>query len=146
MSRFLACLVLALVPGVAWAQTAADSSAIRASVLDYVESWYTGDAERMERALHPELAKRIIRTNAQGKNTLDQMGAMRLVQSVRAGYGKKTPPAEQIKVVAILDIYQNIASARAEMSGWIDHLHLAKWDGRWVIVNVLWDLKPTPSK
>ena len=46
--------VLAL-PAVARAQTAADSSAIRATALDYVEGWYEGNAERMSRALHPEL-------------------------------------------------------------------------------------------
>src|SRR4051812_14973787 len=40
--------------------TAADSAAIKATALDYIEGWYTGDAERMERALHPELAKRIV--------------------------------------------------------------------------------------
>jgi hypothetical protein len=28
------------------------------------------------------------------------------------------------------------------MSGWIDYMHMAKWNGRWVIVNVLWELKP----
>jgi hypothetical protein len=27
------------------------------------------------------------------------------------------------------------------MADWIDYLHLAKVDGRWVIVNVLWELK-----
>ncbi|MGH7551869.1 MAG: nuclear transport factor 2 family protein [Longimicrobiales bacterium] len=49
----------------ALARTAGDSAAIRATALDYVEGWYTGDAARMERALHPELAKRIVNTNPQ---------------------------------------------------------------------------------
>ena len=146
MWRLWLCFSLSLLPAAVQAQTAADSSAIRAAALDYVEGWYTGDAERMERALHPELAKRIIRTNAQGKSSLDQMGAMRLVQGARAGYGKSTPPAEQIKNVTILDIFHNAASVRAEMSGWIDYMHIGKWEGRWVIVNVLWETKPTPAK
>jgi hypothetical protein len=30
------------------------------------------------------------------------------------------------------------------MSGWVDYMHMAKWNGRWVIVNVLWELKPRP--
>ena len=127
------------------AQTAADSTAIRATALDYVEGWYTGDAARMERALHPELAKRIIRPDDKGKSTLDQMGAMRLVQGTRAGYGTKTPAEQQIKDVRILDIFQNAASVRAEMSGWIDYMHVGKWEGHWVIVNVLWERKPAPA-
>ncbi len=28
------------------------------------------------------------------------------------------------------------------MSDWIDYLHLARWNGEWKIVNVLWELKP----
>jgi hypothetical protein len=28
------------------------------------------------------------------------------------------------------------------MSEWIDYLHLARWNGEWKIVNVLWELKP----
>ena len=35
-----------------------NENAIRATVSDYIEGWFDGDAERMERALHPELAKR----------------------------------------------------------------------------------------
>jgi hypothetical protein len=28
------------------------------------------------------------------------------------------------------------------MSDWIDYMHIAKFNGRWVIVNVLWEMKP----
>lgn len=42
------------------AQTGADSAAVRASALDYAEGWYEGSSERMARALHPELVKRIV--------------------------------------------------------------------------------------
>ena len=43
--------------------------------------------------------------------------------------------------VVIYDIFRNVASVRATMSRWIDYMHIAKWNGRWVIVNVLWELK-----
>jgi hypothetical protein len=124
------------------AQTAADSAAIKKAALDYVEGWYEGNPERMERALHPELAKRIVRTDQNGRSRLEQMSAMSLVQGVKRGGGKDTPIAQQQKDVFILDIFQNTASAKAIMSGWIDYLHLAKWNGEWKIVNVLWELKP----
>jgi hypothetical protein len=128
------------------AQTAADSAAIKKAALDYVEGWYEGNTERMERALHPELAKRIVRTDQNGRSRLDQMSAMTLVQGVKRGGGKNTPVAEQQKDVFILDIYENTASAKAIMSGWIDYMHLAKWNGEWKIVNVLWELKPQKNK
>ncbi len=96
------------------AQSVSDADLIKQTALDYIEGWYEGNAERMERALHPELAKRIVRSDAKsGRSMLGQMSAMTLVQGVA--------------------------------SDWIDYLHMAKWNERWVIVNVLWELKP-PKK
>src|SRR5215218_5451924 len=90
----------------------ADRQAITQTALDYVEGWYSGDAERMERALHPDLAKRIVRTNEKGQSMLQQMSAMGLVQGVRAGYGKNTPKEKQQKDVTILDVFGNTASVK----------------------------------
>jgi len=127
-------------------QTAADSSGIRQAALDYIEGYYEGNAERMARAVHPELAKRIVNVDERGRYRLGQMSAMTLVEGTRAGGGKDTPVAERRKDVTIFDIYQNAASAKIYASGWVDYLHLAKWNGRWVIVNVLWELHPRPSQ
>ncbi len=126
---------------VAHAQSPADATAIKQTALDYIEGWYEGNPERMERALHPELAKRIVRTN-QGNSRLDQMSAMSLVQGTRRGGGKNTPAEKQQKDVTILDVYENAASVKVVASDWIDYLHMARFNGRWVIVNVLWELKP----
>ena len=120
----------------------ADKAAIKQTALDYIEGWYEGDAERMERALHPELAKRIVRTNPQGQSRLDQMSAMSLVQGTRRAYGKQTPKEKQQKDVTILDVFENAACAKVVAADWVDYLQLARWNGHWVIVNVLWELKP----
>jgi hypothetical protein len=64
---------------------------------------------------------------------------MTLVRNTRAGGGKDTPAAQQRKDVRILDIFENAASVRVDASSWVDYLHVAKWNGRWVIVNVLWE-------
>jgi putative lumazine-binding protein len=136
-------LLTLLAAAPAGAQTAGDSAAIRATALDYAEGWYTGDAERMGRAVHPELVKRIVVADtATGKSVLQNMGASALVNGTRHGYGKTTPRDKQQKDVTILDIFGNAASAKAVMADWVDYLQLAKVDGRWVIVNVLWEKKP----
>jgi hypothetical protein len=120
-----------------------DADSIIATALDYIEGWYEGDAERMERSLHPDLAKRIVRTEGEtSQNRLDHMGAMFLVQRTRLAIGRKTPVERQQKDVVILDLFQNVASVRITAADWIDYLHVAKFNGRWVIVNVLWELKP----
>lgn len=126
----------------AGAQTAADSAGIRQAALDYIEGWYEGNGERMERALHPDLAKRIVNTNPQGRSVLGHQSAMTLVQYTRRGGGKNTPAAQRRTDVRILDIFGNAASVRVDADSWIDYLHIAKWNGRWVIINVLWENRP----
>jgi hypothetical protein len=120
----------------------ADQAAIKQTALDYIEGWYGGDAERMERALHPELAKRIVRTNDKGQSRLNQTNTISLLQDTRAGYGKNTPKEKQQKDIIILDVFENAASVKIVASDWIDYLHIAKFNGRWMIINVLWELKP----
>ena len=146
MKHLLVISILALTffisPASAQTSASAEDAAIRQTALDYIEGWYEGNPERMERALHPDLAKRIVRTGPQGQNRLDQMSAMSLVQGVRRGGGKMTPKERQQKDVTVLDVYENVASVKIVAADWIDYLQMAKWSGRWVIVNVLWEMKP----
>jgi hypothetical protein len=136
-----------LLAGSASAQTAADSSGVRAAALNYIEGWYTGNVARMERALHPDLAKRIVETDPKTrKSVLSQMGTKELVKYTREGGGKDTPAQRRQSNVSILDIYQGAASAKVIAADWVDYLHLARWDGRWVIVNVLWEFKPREER
>jgi hypothetical protein len=140
-------LLCTVVTGTARAQSAPDSAAIRAAALDYAEGWYEGNADRMARSLHPELVKRIlVRDTTTGKTMVQGMGASVLVNSTRHGYGKETPKDRQKKEVAILDIFGNAASAKAVMADWVDYMQLGKIDGRWVIVNVLWERKPQQTR
>ena len=125
----------------AQAQTQTDSAALRMAALDYIDGWYAGDAARMERALHPELAKRMAYID-RGRSRLIQMTAMTLVQSTRAGGGSDIPAAERNNLVKILDIYGNTASVRVDAGGWVDYMHIVKWNGEWKIINVLWENAP----
>jgi len=137
-------LLLAAAP--AAAQTAADSAAIRATALDYIDGWWSGDENRMAAALHPELVKRIRGADATGaREWIDQQGASRLVLNTGRGGGRETPAANRRSDVRILDIFQNAASVRVDAGAWVDYLHLIRWKGRWVILNVLWETRrPEP--
>jgi hypothetical protein len=142
--RFLLAIVL-LATGarVVRAQTAAESAAIRATALDYAEGWYAGDGDRMGRALHPELVKRILVSDtATGRSFVQTMGTSALVNGTRHGYGKGTPADRQQKDVTVLDVFGNAAIAKVVMADWVDYLQLVRVDGRWLIVNVLWERKP----
>ena len=138
----LVLLLAAGLAGPAAGQAAADSAAIRATALDYIDGWYTGDGPRMERALHTHLAKRMVYTDqASGKSRLVDLTAIELVQRTASGAGK-LPADKRREDVAILDIYGNAAMVKIDAVQWVDYLQLIKWDGRWVIVNVVWENRP----
>ena len=121
----------------------ADEAAIRATALDYIEGWYTQDAARMERALHSELVKRMAFTDPQSGSVLDQGSGLRLVQATRPAPGETPQPAgDRQRDVTILDLYGGAASVKIDADGWVDYLHLVKWNGEWKILNVLWELDP----
>lgn len=149
MRKLIALIAFSLLlAGTTHAQSAsaADDAAITKTALDYIEGWYEADAARMERALHPELAKRMISTDPKtGRSQFNQMGAMALVERTRAGAGRRIPKERQQKEITILDRYQNAAVVKIVASDWVDYLEEAKFDGEWKIINVLWELKPKPA-
>ncbi len=123
-------------------QTAADSTAIRATAHDYIDGWYEGDAARMEGALHSHLAKRLVYEDQSGRSRLVDLTAMELVQSTRAGTGK-IPRAQWRDSVTILDVFGNAALVRIDATTWVDYLEEVKWSGRWLILNVVWVNRPS---
>jgi putative lumazine-binding protein len=120
-------------------QTVNDLAAIRQAALDYMQGWYEGDAERMRRSLHPELAKRaILRDIQSGEQRFYSLSCEQMVEKTRQGGGTDTPSDKRYYDVSVLDVYGDIASVRANSCDYVDYLHLARSEGRWVIVNVLW--------
>ncbi len=134
---FTSCILLIVL--FSKAQTQQDS--IKQTALNYIEGWYEGNAARMEKSLHPDLAKRIAAKNADGSYSVQSIGALELVQGTKKGYGTRIPKATQIKEVTILDVYGNAAVVKIIASHWIDYLQIVRLNGEWKIVNVLWELK-----
>jgi hypothetical protein len=142
MHEYMPFLLSATIVAQAPKMDEATRQAIQATAMDYIEGWYEGDATRMERALHSDLAKRIVMPQPDGPPKVEHMGARQLVQVTRSAYGTHTPKDKQQKVVQILDVFGNAASVKITAADWVDYLHLGLVNGRWVIVNVLWELKP----
>ncbi|MCX6556263.1 MAG: nuclear transport factor 2 family protein [Candidatus Aminicenantes bacterium] len=117
-----------------------DQAAIARAALDYIEGYYEVNAARMERALSPSLTKRgLIFSPRSHASFLQPINAEALIEVTRAGWGRL--PAEQRQIdYRLLDISGHTASARVFSAKVKDYLHLAKQNGQWRIVNVLWRL------
>jgi hypothetical protein len=120
--------------------SAKDTEAITKAALDYIEGWYEGNAERMERALHPELAKRGVFVDKKtGKIVMRSAGAEDMVKYTKAGAGKSPEKKEKVKLT-VLDVYKNTACVKIVSPDFVDYLQLARYKDGWAIVNVLWEM------
>ncbi|HYO99123.1 MAG TPA: nuclear transport factor 2 family protein [Pyrinomonadaceae bacterium] len=140
---------LVLLPAGVAAQEGMDAEreAVRQAVLDYVEGIYEVNPARIERSVHPELAKRgFFVKKGETAYSSDVMTFQQLVEVAKtfnkAGRLPKTAPKE----VVVFDVSDQTASAKLTAVWGIDYIHLAKYDGKWKFVNVLWQTRPKPVK
>jgi hypothetical protein len=112
-----------------------DEGEIRGVVLDYFEGWFAGDAARMERALHPGLAKRRLADDRVGLNADT---AQQMIDATAAGVGTRREPRLREIDVRVVEIFEDIATVVVHSNVYREYLHLARTSDGWKIVNALW--------
>lgn len=120
----------------------ATRAALEATCFDYVDGQLEGDAERVARSLHPDLAKRrVLGETPDERLGLRRMSKEELVELTKQG-ALKTPKDQWNRSCTVLDVAGNAAAVRAETPWFVDFFHMGKFGDRWVIVNALWYSKP----
>lgn len=125
------------------AQTDEDRNAVRQAALDYVEGVYEVAPSKIERSVHPDLVKRgFFAEKGEAKYSPNAMTFTQLVELSKkynkAGKLPKTAPKE----VVVFDVSDQTASVKVTAIWGIDYMHLAKYDGKWKIINILWQSPP----
>jgi Putative lumazine-binding len=110
-----------------------DASAVSATVTNYIEAYYKGDARGIEQTLHPHYLKHKIH----GDIPMREQTGEALVQDVRNGGGTHLSQAQRMEKVTVLDVSGNIASAKLVTPGWVDYMTLSKLNGEWKILAVV---------
>jgi hypothetical protein len=132
----LAVILFVAVALAAQEQAAADREAVRRAVLDYVEGVYTVDPSRIKRSVRPNDA------DYRAGNTMTFERLKEVAKNYnREGKLRKDAPKE----VIIYEVLDKTASVKLVAAWGIDYMHLAKLDGRWMIVNVMWQSHPKPQ-
>jgi ketosteroid isomerase-like protein len=111
---------------------ATESGVITQVVRDYYEAWFDGDLARMDRVLHPELAKR---STGAGTTTKERM-----LELTAAGEGADDAGDRQIEI-DIEDADRDIASVTVRTAVYYEYLHLVRTGDGWRIANALWQLR-----
>lgn len=123
--------------------TLADSTAVEECVTNYIQSFYQLKPELFEEAVHTDLAKRKVSPYGEEGDYLQNASFEEMVLLTKVFNKKGHFTADSKAEVTILDMTETTASIKLVTPGWFDYMHLAKMNGEWKIVNVLWDyLKP----
>jgi putative lumazine-binding protein len=109
-------------------------NAIKAAILDYYEGWWTGDATRMERALHSDLAKRALMADG---ISLDQDTASSMVAATARGVGRKRA-GDRIVELVFHDVDETMAAVKVRTNVYVEYLHMVRISDGWKIANVLY--------
>lgn len=120
-----------------------DRAAVRQAVLDYVEGVYNVDPARIERSVHPELAKRgFYREGPADAYRESKMTHARLVELAKTWNKEGKLRKDAPKDITIFEVMDQTASAKLVAEWGMDYFHLAKYNGKWMIVNVMWQSLP----
>jgi Putative lumazine-binding len=140
-------LSLLAVPVAAQPDANADREAVRQAVLDYVEGIYNVEPARIERSVSPNLAKLgFYRPQAETAYRPGRSMAFQQLVEIAKTYNKEGKLRKDApKDIAIYDVMDQTASVKLTAEWGVDYMHLAKIDGKWMIVNVLWQSHP-PKK
>jgi hypothetical protein len=139
-----AAFVLLITPSLTFAQTDADREGVRAAVLDYVEGVYDVDPARIAKSVHPKLAKLGFSRpkDSDAYRPGSPMTYDQLVEVAKTWNKDRKLRKDAPKEITILDVLDQTASAKLVAEWGIDYFHLAKFDGKWMIVNVIWQSPP----
>lgn len=122
-----------------------DKVAVERAVLDYVQGIYEVDPKLIDRGVRPDLRK-IGFWYDKDKGTYQGPREMTFdeLRTLAARWNKegRVDPETAVKEVIIYEVLDETASVKLVAAWGIDYMHLAKFDGEWQIINVLWQSPP----
>jgi hypothetical protein len=118
-----------------------EESAVRSAVLDYVEGWFDGNAERMERALHPELVKRCRGLEGDDPDVMETLTAREMIDATGQGIGRGEDADDRQIDIQITYLHGDLAGATCICHRYVDLLHLLRLPEGWRIINAAWELR-----
>jgi hypothetical protein len=117
---------------------AEDAAAIRRCLFDYFDGWFDGNPERMDRALHPGLAKHSFDQGPSRANGLDLTTKAEMVEATGRGVGRARDVPDRDIRIDIAAVSGNMASAIVHSAVYVEFVLLARTGDGWRITDALW--------
>jgi len=115
-----------------------DAAAIERCLHDYFDGWFDGDPVRMDRALHPRLAKHALGQDASRSDRMDVTTKDEMVEATRQGLGRWRDLPDRSIRIEIASVSGDIASAVVHSAVYIEYALLARTSDGWRITSTLW--------
>jgi hypothetical protein len=123
-------------------QAPEEREAVKQAVLDYVEALYEADSSRIERSIHRDLFKLGFERDKEGNYKPYRMTYQELYDLAGRWNKSGRIPKNSKKEIVVYDVSDQTASAKLTAMWGIDYVHLAKFDGKWMITDILWQTPP----
>ena len=151
MRIFALLAAVSIVSAAAHAQAPAavpsDREAVTRAAMDYIDGFYEGDTTKFVRSLRPDLSKYGFWRDSTGRYAGERMTYAEAIAYAKRVKARNRPvPAQWPKEIVLLDVQDQTASAKVTAWWGTDYLLLGKYDGRWMISDILWQgpLKRAP--
>ncbi|GAB5565963.1 MAG: hypothetical protein Wins2KO_30260 [Winogradskyella sp.] len=120
--------------------TQQDSLEIKRISLGYLESLKDLRPALMNEVMNDSLNKVTVGYSRElRKEVVTSIPKFRMIENAKNWNKSNTKfPPKPNNTITILDIYHRIATVKLYSDNWVEYLHLIKLDGRWSIVNLLW--------
>ncbi|MFT7486382.1 MAG: hypothetical protein ACI9F9_002237 [Candidatus Paceibacteria bacterium] len=121
----------------------ADAEAITKVVTEYARAFYDVKPELLETSLHKDLAKYGFYRPAGAKDYRGMPMSYDQALALAADLNKEGILGENLtQKVTILDQMDMTAAVKLEAIWGIDYIHVAKYDGKWKMLQVIWQSRP----
>ena len=135
-------VIALLAVGAALAADDPDAKGIEQAVLDYVSSVYDLKPELLDGAVSPKVQKLGYMPAKDGSGLEESWMTFAELKDL-AGHLNKDgmfDPATSPRKVTILGHTDMIATVMLEAAWGIDYIHLTRHSGKWMIINVIWEM------
>ena len=122
-----------------------DRAAVRQAALDYVTAVYESKPELIERSVSPDLTKHGFMRQEDGTYRRSRMSYEQLLK-VAKEWNSDRKRDTSIKEVVVGEVLDQTATALVRAAWGVDFMQLAKIDGQWKILNIVWQSHPPASK
>ena len=129
------------------AQSETEVEGVTSAVEDYVLGFYKGDSDRIRRSVRENVTKygfvipRDEKTYAGSAMSFEQM----IAYCDRVKERERFTPDSAVREIEVLDMLDQTAVVKLTAVWGVDYLQLAKYDGKWMIIHVLWQTHPVDS-